>query len=82
MIHLSTKHVTDTNLIKAASIYVTRESGLKKVTIGKKTEPWWKNQISDIQKMRQNIDSIPTVVEEQRPQAKAAKRKKYEEKIN
>ena len=45
--YIMTNSITDTNsLIKAASVYVAKELGLKKQRKdAKKTEPWWKRRI-------------------------------------
>ena len=41
--HLVTADITQTNnLIKAASLWVAKQLGLKAVKKGKKQDPWWK----------------------------------------
>ena len=58
--HNETDHVTQTNkLAMAATIWVTKEVGVKKDKIGQKKEPWWKRRIeSDIANLRRDINRL------------------------
>ena len=59
--YIMTNSITDTNkLIKAASVYVAKELGLKEQwKDAKKTEPWWKRRIEgDIKILRTDINIL------------------------
>ena len=58
--HVATKDITESNnLIKAASIWVARQLGLKKPMRGKKVEPWWKRRIEgDIKRIRREVNIL------------------------
>ena len=58
--HVETKDITESNnLIKAASIWVARQLGLKKPMRGKKVEPWWKRKIEgDIKRIGREVNIL------------------------
>ena len=46
--YVATKDITESNnLIKAASVWVARQLGLKRPMRGKKVEPWWERKIEE-----------------------------------
>ena len=54
---LKTSNITQTNnLIRAASVWVAEELGLKKIAHKKKGEPWWKRRVEgDIKRLKRDI---------------------------
>ncbi|XP_068684755.1 uncharacterized protein [Montipora foliosa] len=58
--HVAPKDITESNnLMKAASIWVARQLGLKKPMRGKKVEPWWKRRIEgDIKRIRWEVNIL------------------------
>ena len=58
--HLVTADITQTNnLIKAASLWVAKQLGLKAVKKGKKQDPWWKRRIEgDIKNLKKDISIL------------------------
>ena len=59
--YIVTNSITETNkLIKAASVYVAKELGLKEQRKdAKKTEPWWKRRIKgDIKVLKRDINIL------------------------
>ena len=58
--HLVTADITQTNnLIKAASLWVAKQLGLKTVKKGKKQDPWWKRRIEgDIKNLKKDISIL------------------------
>ena len=60
---IETKNITQTNnLIKAASVWVADQFGLKKYEVGKKKDPWWKKRIEeDIKQLKKDINIVERV---------------------
>ena len=60
---IETKNITETNnLIKAASIWVADQLGLKKYDGGKKKDLWWKRRIEeDIKQLKKDIKMLERV---------------------
>ena len=60
---IETKNITQTiNLIKAASVWVADQLGLKKSEGGKKKDPWWKRRIEeDIKQLKKDINILQRV---------------------
>ena len=58
--HLVTADITQTNnLIKAASLWVAKQLGLKTVKKEKKQDPWWKRRIEgDIKNLKKDISIL------------------------
>ena len=58
--HVATRDITESNnLIKAASIWVARQFGLKRAIRGKKVEPWWKRRIEeDIKRISREVNIL------------------------
>ena len=58
--YLKSKSITETNdLIKAASVWVAEQIGLKKRDYREKNEPRWKRRIEgDIKKLRQDVNLL------------------------
>ncbi|XP_063604453.1 uncharacterized protein LOC134779729 [Penaeus indicus] len=84
--HLVTADITQTNnLIKAASLWVAKQLGLKTVKKEKKQDPWWKRRIEgDIKNLKKDISILEREKREelkQRLLAKAAKIKRYGDRI-
>ena len=57
---IKTDNITDTNnLIRAGAAWIAQHLGLKRVRVGKKTEPWWKRRIErDIKRLRKDINIL------------------------
>ena len=60
IMYIQTNTITETNnLIKAASVFVARQLGLKKGTKKKTNEPWWKRRIeNDIKRIRHDVNIL------------------------
>lgn len=60
IMYIQTNTITQTNnLIKAASVFVARELGLKKGIKKKMNEPWWKRRIeADIKRIRHDVNIL------------------------
>ena len=57
--HIETKDITETNeLIKAATVWVAEQLGLKKTEFRAKKDPWWKRRIEDDTKRIRNDVNI------------------------
>ena len=58
--YFKSKNITEINdLIKAGSVWVTEQIGLKKRDYREKNEPRWKRRIEgDIKKLRQNVNLL------------------------
>ena len=58
--YFKTKYITETNdLIKAASVWVAEQIGLKKRDYREKSESRWKRRIEgDIKKLRQDVNLV------------------------
>ena len=58
--YFKSKNITETNdLIKAASVWVAEQIGLKKRDDREKSEPRWKRRIEgDIKKLRQDVNLL------------------------
>jgi len=58
--HVATRDISESNnLIKAASIWVARQFGLKRAIRGKKVEPWWKRRIEeDIKRISREVNIL------------------------
>ena len=58
--YFKSKNITDTNdLIKAASVWVAEQIGLKKRDYREKIDPRWKRRIEgDIKKLRQDVNLL------------------------
>jgi len=56
--HIMTRDITETNNpIKATSIWVAKQLGLKKLVGWKKVEPWWKRRTErDFKNVRKDIE--------------------------
>ena len=60
---IETKNITQTiNLIKAASVWVADQLGLKKYESGKTRDPWWKRSIEeDMKQPKKDINILESV---------------------
>ncbi|XP_063587852.1 uncharacterized protein LOC134765239 [Penaeus indicus] len=58
--HIETKNITETNeLIKAATVWVGEQLGLKKTEFRAKKAPWWKRRIEDyIKSIRKDVNIL------------------------
>ena len=58
--YLKSKSITETNnLIRAASVWVAEQLGLKKAEHKKKNEPWWKRRIEGgIKRLKQEVNFL------------------------
>ena len=60
---IETKSITQiNNLIKAASVWVADQLGLKKYESGKTRDPWWKRRIEeDMKQPKKDINILESV---------------------
>ena len=58
--HIETKNITETNeLVRAATVWVAEQLGLKKTEFRAKKDPWWKRRIEDdIKRIRDDVNII------------------------
>ncbi|XP_047488218.1 uncharacterized protein LOC125038695 [Penaeus chinensis] len=58
--HIETKNITETNeLIRAATVWVAEQLGLKKPEFRAKKDPWWKRRIEDdIKRIRKDVNIL------------------------
>ena len=81
---IETKNISQTNnLIKAASVWVADQLGLKKYEGGKKKDPWWKRRIEEgIKLLKKDINILERVKKDQIGARKEGKAKLVEEKYS
>ena len=79
---IETKNITQTiNLIKAASVWVADQLGLKKYESGKTRGPWWKRRIEeDMKQPKKDINILESVKKGQISARKEGKTKLIQEK--
>ena len=79
---IETKNITQTiNLIKAASVWVADQLGLKKYESGKTRDPWWKRRIEeDMKQPKKDINILESVKKGQISARKEGKTKLIQEK--
>ena len=58
--NIPTRNITETNdLIRAATVWVAEQLGIKKVEFREKREPWWKRRIErDVKQLRQESNIL------------------------
>ena len=58
--HIETKNITETNeLVRAATVWVAEQLGLKKTEFRAKKDPWWKRRIEDdIKRIRNDVNIL------------------------
>ena len=80
--YLKSKSITETNdLIKAASVWVAEQIGLKKRDYREKNEPRWKRRIEgDMKKLRQYVNLLTRDFKEELGSKKKQKIKELQEK--
>ena len=58
--HIETKNITETNeLIRAATVWVAEQLGLKKTEFRAKKDPWWnRGSEDDIKRIRKDVNIL------------------------
>ena len=80
--HIETKDITETNeLIKAATVWVAEQLGLKKTEFRAKKDPWWKRRIEDdIKRIRNDANILQRDVRGELSHKKSEKLQRLKEK--
>ena len=80
--HIETKDITETiELIKAATVWVTEQLGLKKTEFRAKKDPWWKRRIEDdIKRIRNDVNILQRDVRGELSHKKSEKLQRLKEK--